>query len=108
MSSHLRAIKCILNKSTDINDTQIVFDQFHIYINLFLVSFYVKETPLYKDHPDASLEEQIGPCVLGQVGSDLILGSTDSVFFPNSLGLICMETKVRTGSSCAHKMKLAI
>lgn len=43
-----------------------------------------------------SLEEQVGPGVLGQVGSELFAETNFSLLKPNSLGIICMETRVST------------
>lgn len=40
-----------------------------------------------------SLEEQVGPGVLGQVGSELFAETNFSLLKPNSLGIICMETR---------------
>uniref|UniRef100_A0A8W8P6B8 Uncharacterized protein n=1 Tax=Magallana gigas TaxID=29159 RepID=A0A8W8P6B8_MAGGI len=40
------------------------------------------------------LEDQLDSGVLGQVGSELFAEVPHSVMFPNSMGIICMETKI--------------
>ncbi|XP_061180586.1 uncharacterized protein LOC133189195 [Saccostrea echinata] len=49
------------------------------------------------DSPEdaTDIKEIVGEDIMGQVGAELIGLSRRSVFYPNSLGIICMETKVR-------------
>lgn len=59
---------------------------------LFVIE--VKRKPVrMKTSVSVSLEEQVGPRVLGQVGLGLFAETNFSVLKPNSLGIICMETK---------------
>lgn len=54
----------------------------------------VKRRPVrMKTSVPLSLEEQVGPGVLGQVGSELFAETNFSLLKPNSLGIICMETR---------------
>ncbi|XP_062618512.1 uncharacterized protein LOC134280101 [Saccostrea cucullata] len=41
-----------------------------------------------------NIKELVGEKIMGQVGSALLCQSRQSLFFPNSLGIICMETKL--------------
>lgn len=64
-------------------------------LNAFLLLLQVKRKPVrMKTSVSVSLEEQVGPRVLGQVGLELFAETNFSVLKPNSLGIICMETKV--------------
>lgn len=58
---------------------------------LFIVE--VKGTPINNASSEC-LEEQLDSYVLGQVGSELFAQAKTSAMYPNSLGMICMETKL--------------
>ncbi|XP_052680208.1 uncharacterized protein LOC128160971 [Crassostrea angulata] len=58
---------------------------------LFIVE--VKGTPINNVSSEC-LEEQLDSYVLGQVGSELFAQANTSAMCPNSLGMICMETKL--------------
>ncbi|XP_062577450.1 uncharacterized protein LOC134239288 [Saccostrea cucullata] len=57
---------------------------------LFMVE--VKKAPVTENVTD--IRELVGRNVLGQFGAELFGQSLNSVFFPNSLGVLCMETKL--------------
>lgn len=53
----------------------------------------MKGTPINNASSEC-LEEQLDSYVLGQVGSEFFAQAKTSAMYPNSLGMICMETKV--------------
>lgn len=61
----------------------------------------MKEKPINNDLSDC-LEDQLDSGVLGRVGSELFAEVPHSVMFPNSLGIICMETKVSVDYFLGH------
>ncbi|XP_062586615.1 uncharacterized protein LOC134248218 [Saccostrea cucullata] len=52
----------------------------------------VKKAPLKQD--TRNIEELVGGKIMGQVGAELIGQARRSAFYPNSLGILCMETKL--------------
>ncbi|XP_061170574.1 uncharacterized protein LOC133179913 [Saccostrea echinata] len=52
----------------------------------------VKEAPVNQGAVD--IEKQLGTRVMAQVGAELLGQSMCSVFYPSSLGILCMETKL--------------
>lgn len=52
------------------------------------------------------LEDQLDSGVLGQVGSELFAEVPHSVMFPNSMGIICMETKVSVNYILGHSLSI--
>lgn len=61
--------------------------------NVLLSVVEVKGKPVNNDM-SACLEDQLDSGVLWRVGSELFAEVPHSVMFPNSLGIICMETKI--------------
>lgn len=61
--------------------------------NVLLSVVEVKGKPVNNDM-SACLEDQLDSGVLWRVGSELYAEVPHSVMFPNSLGIICMETKI--------------
>lgn len=61
--------------------------------NVLLSVVEVKGKPINNDLSEC-LEDQLDSGVLGRVGSELFAEVPHSVMFPNSLGIICMETKI--------------
>ncbi|XP_061168237.1 uncharacterized protein LOC133177144 [Saccostrea echinata] len=57
---------------------------------LFIIE--VKKVPLNLDTTD--IRQLVGKNIMGQVGGELLGQSQYSVFYPHSLGIICMETKL--------------
>ncbi|XP_061186442.1 uncharacterized protein LOC133194517 [Saccostrea echinata] len=57
---------------------------------LFMVE--VKKAPVTENVID--IRDLVGKSILGQFGAELFGQSLNSVFFPNSLGVLCMETKL--------------
>ncbi|XP_061186510.1 uncharacterized protein LOC133194595 [Saccostrea echinata] len=52
----------------------------------------VKKAPVTEDATD--IRQLVGQNVMGQFGAELLGQSLHSVFYPNSLGILCMETKL--------------